>query len=117
MNAMNMSMMNISPLNATIVSVKENAKTNNSIFSVLPFPIECEGNPFGKPVDKSKSNISSMTPSQLKKFAAQCENINNQLNSNEDDFDNTEPSPSTVNSNYYSFKQLNSLKYDKLSSF
>ena len=78
----------------------KNAKTNNSIFSVLPFPIEREGNPFGKPVDKSKSDISSMNPSQLKKFVEQCENINNQLNSNEDDFDNTDLSPSRVNSKY-----------------
>ena len=49
------------------------AKSNNSIFRTLPFPIECEGNIFGKPVVQSKLDVSSMTPSQLKKFVEQCE--------------------------------------------
>ena len=30
------------------------AKENNSIFVRLPFPVECEGNIFGKPVEKGK---------------------------------------------------------------
>ena len=49
--------------------VKEKiAKANNSVFVTLPFPVECEDNPFGNPQLKPKSDISSMTTSQLKKF-------------------------------------------------
>ena len=58
-----------------------------------------------------------MTPTQLKKFVEQCEKINNQLKSNDDDFENNDLSSSTVNSKYYNIKELNSLKPDKLSSF
>ena len=75
-------------------------RKNNSIFQTLPFPVECEDNLFGKPPEiKRKSDISSMTTSQLNKFVKQCENIKNQINSvddeNEDDFFN-----SMVNSKY-----------------
>ena len=94
------------------------AKANNSIFLTLPFPIECEDNPFGKPISKPKPDVSSMTPTQLKKFVEQCENVENQLKLNEtDDFDNNDLASSTVNSKYYDIKKLNSLKLDKSSSF
>ena len=58
-----------------------------------------------------------MTPTQLKKFVEECEKINNQLKSNEDDFENNDLSSSTINSKYYNIKELNSLKPEKLSSF
>ena len=94
------------------------AKANNSVFLSLPFPIECEDNPFGKPISKPKPDISSMTPIQLKKFVDQCENIDNQLKLNEtDDSDNNDFSGSSVNSKYYDLKNFNSLKQDKSSSF
>ena len=98
--------------------IEKKAKANNSIFTVLPFPVECEGNPFGKPVSTPKPDISSMNPSQLKKFVEECEKIEYQLKSNDDDdFVNNDLSCTTVNSKYYNLKQLNSLKPDKLSSF
>ena len=98
--------------------IEKKAKANNSIFTVLPFPVECEGNPFGKPVSTPKPDISSMNPSQLKKFVEECEKIEYQLKSNDDDdFGNNDLSCTTVNSKYYNVKQLNSLKPDKLSSF
>ena len=36
------------------------AKDNNSVFMRLPFPVECEDNIFGKPVEKTKPDVSSM---------------------------------------------------------
>ena len=84
------------------------AKANNSIFLTLPFPIECEDNPFGKPIPKPKPDISSMTPIQLKKFIDQCENIESQLKLSEtDDFDNYDLSESSINSKYYDLRNLN----------
>ena len=98
--------------------IEKISKENNSIFTILPFPVECEGNPFGKPASTPKPDISSMNPSQLKKFVEQCEKIENQLKSkDEDEFGNNDLSSTTVNSKYYNLKQLNSLKPDKLSSF
>ena len=93
---------------------KRIADENNSNFTRLPFPIECEGNIFGKPEEKLKPDISSMTPSQLKQFTRQCESIQSQLNS-EDDSDDL--FTSVINSKYYNIKQFNSLKPDELSSF
>ena len=94
------------------------AKSNNSIFSILPFPIECEDNPFGKPITKPKPDISSMTPAQLKKFVDECENLEKQIKSNDvDDFGNNDLSTSSVNSNYYNLKKFNLLKPDISSSF
>ena len=50
------------------------AKANNSVFVTLPFPVECDENPFGKPpAIKRGGDISSMTSVQLKKFVEQCE--------------------------------------------
>ena len=50
------------------------AKANNSVFVTLPFPVECDENPFGKsPEIKRGGDISSMTPAQLKQFVEQCE--------------------------------------------
>ena len=84
----------------------------------MPFPVESEDNPFGKPVLKSKQDVTSMTASQLKNFVEQCENIKNQLRSNDnDDLDDNDLSATTVNSKYYNFKQLNSLKPEKSTSF
>ena len=91
------------------------AKVNNDIFLRLPFPIECEGNIFGKPEPKIQPDITSMTPDQLKKFVHQCNLIDNQLKSNEDE--NDETLSSLVNSRYYDIKQFNSIKFDKPSSF
>ena len=75
------------------------SKQNNSIFQTLPFPVECDDNIFGKPPEiKRKPDISSISTSQLNKFVKQCENIEKQINSddeNEDDFSN-----SMINSKY-----------------
>ena len=86
---------------------KKTADANNSNFMILPFPIECEGNIFGKPEEKLKPDISSMTPSQLKKFTNECESIQNQLRA---DDDGDELLTSVVNSKYYNCKQFNKLK-------
>ena len=97
---------------------EKNAKINNSIFAKLPFPIECDGNPFGKPDLKPKPDISSMTPSQLKKFVEECEKIEGRLKSiDDDDFGNNDLSATSVNSKYHNIKNLNTLKHDKFSSF
>ena len=53
------------------------AQENNSIFIKLPFPVECEGNIFGKPVSAPKPDVSSMSSEQLKKFVKQCNDIKN----------------------------------------
>ena len=65
------------------------AKENNSVFISLPFPVECEDNIFGKPKPTQKPDISSMNPVQLKKFVQQCEQIENQLNPDTDETDNS----------------------------
>ena len=57
------------------------SKNNNTIFQTLPFPVECEDNIFGKPIEtKRKPDINSMTTSELNKFVKQCESIKNQFN-------------------------------------
>ena len=38
------------------------ASDNNSIFVKLPFPVECEGNIFGKPPPVPKPDVLSMSP-------------------------------------------------------
>ena len=53
------------------------ASENNSIFVKLPFPVECEGNIFGKPPPIPKPDVLSMSPDQLKKFVKQCDEIKN----------------------------------------
>ena len=89
------------------------AKINHSSLIKLPFPIECEGNIFGKPEIKKKNDVESLSPSDLKKFVRQCELINNQLE-NDDEFDEIDEINATmVNSKYYDFKKLNALKPDK----
>ena len=90
------------------------AKANNDIFIRLPFPVECEGNIFGKPPQKPQADITSMNADQLKKFVRQCSAIENQLNDQGDENDETS---SLVNSQYYDIKNLNSIKFDKSSSF
>ena len=94
------------------------AEINNSYFIRLPFPVECEENIFGKPTEKLKPDVSSMNPAQLKKFLKECETIEKQLSSENDDDDyENELLTSTVNSKYYNFKNFNSIKIDKSSSF
>ena len=89
---------------------EEIAKANSYVFTTLPFPVESVDNLFGKPVLKSKQDVTSMTASQLKNFVEQCENIKNQLRSNDnDDLDDNDLSVTTINSKYYNFKQSNSL--------
>ena len=95
------------------VSVKI-AKENNSYFIRLPFPVECEDNIFGKPEPKPKPDISSISPAQLRKFLLECESIDKQLSSDDDD---NELLPSTVNSKYYNVNNFNKIKFDKSSSF
>ena len=90
------------------------AKENNSYFIRLPFPVECEGNIFGKPETKSTPDISSMTSAQLKKFIRECESIDKQFSSDNDD-DNALLT-STVNSRYYNVNNFNKIKIDKSSS-
>ena len=91
------------------------AKENNSRFLRLPFPVECEGNIFGKPEQKRKPDVSTMTPSQLRKFIKECESIEKQISCHDDDAD--ESLTATVNSKYYNINNFNSIKFDKSSSF
>ena len=94
------------------------SKENNTIFRTLPFPVECEGNIFGKPVEtKRKPDICSMSTSELNKFVKQCKNIERQLKSVSDDENEEDFFNSMVNSSYYSINEFNKLKPDKLSSF
>ena len=95
------------------VSVKI-AKENNSIFVSLPFPVECEDNIFGKPEEKARADVSSLTPEQLKNFRKQCDLIQTQLDEASDD---NEHISTLVNSNYYDIKKFNKIKHDKESSF
>ena len=79
------------------VSVKI-AKENNSVFVTLPFPVECEDNIFGKPEEKNRPDVSSLTPEQLRKFVKQCDDIKSQLDETLDD--NEQLVSTLVNSNY-----------------
>ena len=87
-----------------------------TLYSERSFPVECEGNIFGKPPEiKTKPDVSSMTTAQLNKFVKQCENIKSQISTddvNEDEFFN-----SMVNSKYYNINNFNKLKPDKTSNF
>ena len=86
------------------VSVKL-AKEFNSVFVQLPYPVECEDFIFGKPEEKTRPDVSSISPDQLKKFVKQCDAIREHLN---EASDNTEELISTsVNSNYYDIKKFN----------
>ena len=77
------------------------SKNNNSIFQILPFPVECEDNIFGKPPEvKRKPDISSMTTSELNKFISQCKHIENQVKSVSDNENEEEFFNSMVNSSY-----------------
>ena len=90
------------------------AKENNLVFVNLPYPVECEDNIFGKPVEKSRPDVSSLTPEQLKKFVKQCEVIQSQLDQARED---SELVSTLVNSKYYDINKFNKIKYDKESSF
>ena len=58
------------------------AKSNNSVFRTLPFPVEYEDNIFGKPPKTNrKPDVRSMPAQALNKFIKQCENVNKQINS------------------------------------
>ena len=109
-------MLFIRDLNVTSVAERI-SKSNNTIFQTLPFPVECEDNIFGKPIEnKRKPDISSMSPSELNKFVKQCKNIQAQINPSEDE-NEEEFFNSMVNSEYYKINDLNKLKPDKTSSF
>ena len=91
------------------VSVKL-AKELNSVFVQLPYPVECEDFIFGKPEEKTRPDVSSISPDQLKKFVKQCDAIREHL---DEANDNTEELISTsVNSNYYDIKKFNKIKHD-----
>ena len=93
------------------------SKMNNSVFQILPFPVECEDNIFGKPPEvKRKPDISSMTTSELKKFVSQCKNIENRIKSVSDDENEEDFFNSMVDSKYYNIKVFNRMKPDKSSS-
>ena len=93
------------------------SKENNSVFQTLPFPVECEENIFGKPPEvKRKSDINSMTTSELNKFINQCKNIENRIKSVSDDEDEEDFFNSMVDSKYYTIKDFNKMKPDKSSS-
>ena len=101
---------------------RRNAKEKNSFLTKLPFPIECEGNIFGKPpVTKSRPDVSSLTTEQLQKFTRQCESIQNQLWSSDNDTDiinNDDFISPSINSKYYDIKKFNSqVKTNPTSSF
>ena len=64
---------------------------------------------------KRAPDITSMSSSQLKKFIHECESIDKQLSS--DDDNNDEFVTSTVNSKYYNVSNFNKIKIDKKSSF
>jgi hypothetical protein len=96
------------------VSVKI-SKENNSVFVRLPFPVECEDNIFGKPMEKPRLDVSSIPPEQLNKFIKQCDAIQKQLDETKDN--NEEVISTLVNSNYYNINKFNKIKYDKESSF
>ena len=91
------------------------AKENGTVFAQLSFVVECEGNIFGKPVEKSRPDISSMSPAQLKKFMKNCDAIQEQLDTTRDD---DEKLVSTlVNSKYYELNKFNKVRFDKKSKF
>ena len=94
---------------------KKIAHENNSIFVTLPFPVECEGNLFGKPEEKHKPDISSLTPEQLRKFIKQCDTIQDQLESTSEESESV--ISTSVNSKYYDFKKFNKIRFDQKSKF
>ena len=90
------------------------ASENNSIFVKLPFPVECEGNIFGKPPPIPKPDVLSMSPDQLKKFVKQCDEIKNYVTKSSESED--EQLTTSINSQYYDIKKFNKNKIDKNSS-
>ena len=96
------------------VSVKI-AKEYNSVFVQLPYPVECDDFIFGKPEEKARPDVSSISPEQLKKFVKQCDAIRDHLD--EANENNEELITTSVNSNYYDIKKFNKIKHDKESSF
>ena len=84
------------------------SKSNDSIFQSLPFSVECVKNIFGKPIEtKRKSDISSMTTSELSKFAKQRKNIKIKFNPSVNDEKEDEIFNSMIDSDYYSIKKFN----------
>ena len=88
------------------------AKANKTYFVPLPFPVSDTDENVAFPVSKSKSDVSSLTPYQLKKFVSQHESIMNQFSCDEND-----GISSSVNSKYYTVRNFNTLKPDQQSSF
>ena len=91
------------------------AEENKSIFVQLPFPVECEGNIFGKPTEKIKPDVSSLTPDQLKKFIKNCDAIQDQLDTEKDDDEKLVST--SVNSKYYNINKFNKIRFDEKSKF
>ena len=91
------------------------SRENNSIFIKLPFPVECEGNIFGKPTPVPKPDVTSLSSDQLKKFVKQCDDIKNFVTKS-NELENDQLS-TTINSQYYDIKKFNKAKKDKKSSF
>ena len=91
------------------------AEENKSIFVQLPFPVECEGNIFGKPAEKIKPDVSSLTPDQLKKFIKNCDAIQDQLDTEKDDDEKLVST--SVNSKYYNINKFNKIRFDEKSKF
>ena len=81
----------------------------------LPFPVECAGNIFGKPVEKARPDISSISPDQVKKIVKQCDIIRNQLHDAQEE--NDEIVSTLVNSNYYDINKFNKIKHYNLITF
>ena len=87
------------------------AEENKSIFVQLPFPVECEGNIFGKPAEKIKPDVSSLTPDQLKKLIKNCDAIQDQLDTEKDDDEKLVST--SVNSKYYNINKFNKIRFDE----
>ena len=79
------------------------SRENNSIFIKLPFPVECEGNIFGKPTPVPKPDVTSLSSDQLKKFVKQCDDIKNFVTKS-NELENDQLS-TTINSQYYDIKK------------
>ena len=82
----------------------------------MPYPVECEDFISGKPEEKPRPDVSSISPEQLKKkIVKQCDAIRNHLDESNDN--NEQLISTSVNSKYYDIKKYNKIKHDKESSF
>ena len=85
------------------------AKDSNSIFSELPFDIECKENDSDKHDPRSKPDVSSMSSGELDRFIKHCKSIQDQLYSSECEDNRADNllSPS-LSSKYVDIKSFNS---------